>query len=81
MIKGLSYSNNAEDILTCGDDNVINLTGESGSGKSYYSTKYKNDGNYIVIDTPDALLICPKDDAKVSGINTLIGLPEYEDYR
>ena len=33
------------------DDNVINLTGESGSGKSYYSTKYKNDGNYIVIDT------------------------------
>ena len=33
------------------DDNVINLTGESGSGKSYYSTKYKNDDNYIVIDT------------------------------
>ena len=23
MIKGLAYSNNAEDILTCGDDNVI----------------------------------------------------------
>ena len=33
------------------DDKVINLTGESGSGKSYYSTKYKNDDNYIVIDT------------------------------
>lgn len=33
------------------DDKVINLTGESGSGKSYYCTKYKNDNNYIVIDT------------------------------
>ena len=37
--------------------------------------------NYIVIDTPDALLICPKDEAKLGRINTLIGLPEYEDYR
>ena len=35
------------------DDKVINLTGESGSGKSYYSTKYINDDNYIVIDTDE----------------------------
>lgn len=33
------------------DDKVINLTGESGSGKSYYSDKYANDENYIIIDT------------------------------
>ena len=33
------------------DDKVINITGESGSGKSYFSNKYINDNNYIVIDT------------------------------
>lgn len=32
-------------------DKVINITGESGSGKSYYTNKYINDDNYIVIDT------------------------------
>lgn len=35
--------------LTC--DNVINITGESGSGKSYFCDKYLKDDNYIVIDT------------------------------
>lgn len=33
------------------DDKIINITGESGSGKSYFSNKYINDDNYIVIDT------------------------------
>ena len=37
--------------------------------------------NFIVIDTPDALLICPKDEAKLGRISTLLALPEYEDYR
>jgi len=32
-------------------DKVINITGESGSGKSYFSDKYIKDDNYIVIDT------------------------------
>ena len=32
-------------------DKVINITGESGSGKSYFSNKYINDDNYIVVDT------------------------------
>lgn len=32
-------------------DKVINITGESGSGKSYYTNKYLNNDNYIVIDT------------------------------
>ena len=36
-------------ILT--NDKIINLTGESGSGKSYFSDKYIKDDNYIVIDT------------------------------
>lgn len=33
------------------DDKVINLTGESGSGKSYFSKKWFNNSDYIVIDT------------------------------
>ena len=32
------------------NDKVINLTGESGSGKSYFSDKYIKDDNCIVID-------------------------------
>ncbi len=32
-------------------DKVINITGESGSGKSTYTDKYLNDDNYIIIDT------------------------------
>ena len=35
------------------EDKIINLTGESGSGKSYYSLKYKKNGNYIIIDTDE----------------------------
>lgn len=34
-------------------DNIINITGESGSGKSTYANKYLNDDNYIVIDTDE----------------------------
>ena len=33
------------------NDKIINITGESGSGKSYFSNKYLKDNNYIVIDT------------------------------
>lgn len=33
------------------NDKVINITGESGSGKSYFSDKYIKNDNYIVIDT------------------------------
>ena len=33
------------------NDKIINITGESGSGKSYYSDKYIKYDNYIVIDT------------------------------
>lgn len=38
-------------IKDISNDRVINVTGESGSGKSTYVTKYLNDDNYIVIDT------------------------------
>lgn len=40
-------------IKNLSNDPVINLTGESGSGKSFYAQQYMNDDNYIVIDTDD----------------------------
>lgn len=35
------------------NDPVINLTGESGSGKSFYAQQYMNDSNYLVVDTDE----------------------------
>lgn len=32
-------------------DKIINITGESGSGKSYFINRYINGNNYIIIDT------------------------------
>lgn len=34
------------------DDKIINLTGESGSGKSYFSRQYESD-DFIVVDTDE----------------------------
>ena len=36
---------------------------------------------YIIIDTKDVLMICPRDEHKVKDITTRIGLPEFERYR
>ena len=38
-------------IKTITNDKIINLTGESGSGKSTYTNKFLNNDNYILIDT------------------------------
>ena len=37
--------------------------------------------DYIVIDTDDVLLICPKDDRKFKEFISQIGMPEFEKYR
>lgn len=37
--------------------------------------------DYIVVDTPDALLICPKSDSDVKAILSGLAMPEYERYR
>ena len=37
--------------------------------------------DYIVIDTDDVLLICPKDDRKFKDFIAQIAMPEYEKYR
>lgn len=36
---------------------------------------------YMVIDTPDVLLICPKDDKQYNDLAARIGMPGYEKYR
>lgn len=37
--------------------------------------------NYMVVDTEDALVICPKDDKKFKDFISGIAMPEYEKYR
>lgn len=37
--------------------------------------------DYIVIDTDDILMICPRDDKKIKEVISHIGLPDYEEYR
>ena len=34
-------------------DKIINLTGESGSGKSYYANQFRNNSNYVIVDTDE----------------------------
>lgn len=52
-------------------DKVINLTGESGSGKSYFSDKYLSDDNYIVIDTDVVFGINPSDNKESMELRCL----------
>ena len=37
--------------------------------------------NFLVVDTDDVLMICPRDEHKIKDITTHIGLPDYEEYR
>ena len=53
MIKGLTYSNNAEDIITCGDDNMINFYNKANlfSQKNAFHTLHSTS---ILENSPDA---------------------------
>ena len=53
------------------NDNIINLTGQSGSGKSTYAKEYFNSEDYLVIDTDDVL--SEKRFLKSDGINKELG--------
>ena len=53
------------------DDKVINITGESGSGKSYFSDKYIKDDNYIVIDTDVVFSDRPSDNKESVELRTV----------
>lgn len=52
-------------------DNIINLTGQTGSGKSTYAKKNFNTDNYIIIDTDD--IFTEKRFSNSQGINKKLG--------
>lgn len=58
-----------EKILS--DDKIINLTGQSGSGKSYYACNYFNGEEYEIIDTDE--IFSDKRFEKTSGLNKELG--------
>lgn len=53
------------------DDKIINLTGQSGSGKSYFAKQY-NEKEYLIIDTDD--IFSEKRFEKSIGINKELGI-------
>lgn len=53
------------------NDNIINLTGQSGSGKSYYARENFNSDEYEIIDTDD--ILSDKRFYSSSGLNKKIG--------
>lgn len=53
------------------DDKIINLTGESGSGKSYFSKVYNND-DYIIIDTDLIFKDNPTENKHLSKIRSIL---------
>lgn len=53
------------------NDNVINLTGQSGSGKSTYAKENFNNDNYIIIDTDEIFSEISHKNA--TGINKELG--------
>ena len=60
-------------------DKVINITGESGSGKSFYTNKYLNVNNYIVIDTDVVFSDKPTDNKEMLEIRELFKNRNKED--
>ncbi len=57
-------------VLT--NDKIINLTGQSGSGKSTYAIKHFNDDKYLIIDTDEILSEDRFENSK--GINKELGV-------
>ncbi len=60
------------------DDKVINVTGQSGSGKTTYVSEHFNDDSYLVVDTDDVLSENRYPNA--TGINKEIGTYLREKY-
>lgn len=50
-----------------------------GDGKRLVAVKGLRD--YLVVDTPDALLVCPRDDKAFREVIAGLGMPGYDDYR
>ena len=53
------------------NDDIINLTGQSGSGKSYYAKNNFAGSDYVIVDTDD--IFSDKRFAEATGINKELG--------
>lgn len=53
------------------NDKIINLTGQSGSGKSYYAKQTFNSDEYLIVDTDD--IFSEKRFINSNGINKELG--------
>ena len=53
------------------NDNIINLTGQSGSGKTTYANKYFNNDKYLIVDTDE--IFSNKRFENSKGINKELG--------
>ena len=60
-------------------ENTRNVLVVSPEKKKLIAIKGLED--YMVVDTEDALVICPKDDKKFKDFFSGLGMPEYEKYR
>lgn len=60
-------------------ENTRNVLVVSPEKKKLIAIKGLED--YMVVDTEDALVICPKDDKKFKDFISGLGMPEYEKYR
>ncbi len=61
-----------------GQGNLI-ISSFARSGKKVYAIKGLE--NFMVIDTKDALLICPKDDKQYNDLVSGLGMPEFSEFR
>lgn len=53
------------------DDKIINITGQSGSGKTTYANKHYNNTNYLIVDTDE--IFSEERYKKAQGINKDLG--------
>ena len=61
---------------------VEEITGKIVFQKEYsIAEAFKGLEDFMIIDTDDALVICPKDDKKFKEFISGIAMPEFEKYR
>ncbi|MBR6280808.1 MAG: mannose-1-phosphate guanylyltransferase [Bacteroidales bacterium] len=72
---GNAVKNGGKTLLQQDRDNVIYSTAKNKL------VAVKGLENYIVIDTDDILMICPRDDRKIKEVISQVGMPGFEEYR
>ena len=68
-------TNSGKSLFKGDEDNLV----VTENKKKIYAIKGLT--NYLVIDTDDALLICPKDDKQFKEFIAGLGMPGYEEFR